>query len=232
MKQLTKGKINTKELADWFGHTYNTYRHKKSELLKHLKDYCSFTEVYGGIIVTEVFLEEYEGDISGDVKEYLEQVKIYPLNSISNIACSVAEKPEYSKLSECQLKRRMAKAGVIGFGVTAEEDSKGIYGVRNYQWSIKLPGSDKPYRNLNEEEQVIFNELTAAVFGEKTDIIQKMALLDSEFERTCMTKEEYLNHKDRLNFVGTFDQIIYRFKQETGKQLVRATSHECGEQVM
>lgn len=39
----------------------------------------------------------------------------------------------------------MSKAGNISFGETKERDSRGIYGTRKYQWSIKL---DKPAANL------------------------------------------------------------------------------------
>lgn len=123
----------------------------------------------------------------------------------------------------------MSKAGSIGFGETKEENSQGIYGARRYQWSIKLDKiveGGKPYRNLTEEEQRIFNEYTVAVFGEKPEVIQSLKLLDDEFKTTNMTKEEYLNHEARLAFDGTFQDVIFRFKEETGLMIVRATEHD------
>lgn len=63
----------------------------------------------------------------------------------------------------------MAIAGNVGFGEIKEKDSRGIYGTRRYQWSIKLDkpaASGKLYRDLTAEEQQIFNEYTAAVFGD------------------------------------------------------------------
>ena len=41
MKQLQLGKITSRELADWFGYTYNFFKSKKkSQVMPFLKDYC------------------------------------------------------------------------------------------------------------------------------------------------------------------------------------------------
>ena len=226
VEQLQIGKIKSTDLANWFGYSYSTYRKKKTILLEYLKDYCEYTEVYGGIIVTEIRFEKYEGDLSSDVQVYHAQVKKNHLNSISNIADAIADEPQYKHLSHSQRERRMSHAGEVGYGITVEEDSKGIYGTRNYQWSIKLYDEDEPYRSLTEEEQAIFDEYTIAVFGKHPEVVQRLKLLDETFEKTDMTKEEYLKHKDRLEFKKTFDKVIFKFKEETGLQLVRATDHQ------
>lgn len=232
MKQLQLGKITSRELANWFGYSYNTFKNKKkSQVMPFLKDYCDYEEVYGGIVVKEIYIDEYQGDLSQDVQVYLDQVRKYPLNSISNIVEEISSLPQYANLSDKQRRRRMTKAGVIGFGVTADEISKGIYGTRKYQWGIKLDKAvnGKPYRDLTPEEQRIFDEYTTAVFGDKPEIIQRMVLLEKEFRKTDMTKEEYLNHADRLAFEGTFQDVIFKFRDETGKMLVRSTDHDLYE---
>lgn len=233
MKQLQLGKISSRELADWFGYAYGTYRGKKGQLLERLKQYCDYEEIYGGVIVKEIYFLEYEGDLlSEDVQEYLNQVKKYPLNSISNIAEEISKLPRYEKLSDSQRERRMSKAGKVGFGETKEEDSRGVYGTRKYQWSIKLdkPAENgKPYRDLTVEEQQIFNEYTTAVFGENPEVIQNLKLLDDKFKHTDMTKEEYFNHAARLKFDGTFQDVIFKFREETGLMIVRATDHDLDE---
>lgn len=233
MKQLQLGRISSKELSAWFGYTYSTYRKKKPQLLEYLKQYCDYEEVYGGVIIKEIFFLEYEGDLlSEDIQEYLNQVRKYPLNSISNISEEISKLPRYKKLSDSQRRRRMSKAGNIGFGETKERDSRGIYGTRKYQWSIKLDkpaANGKPYRDLTAEEQQIFNEYTTAVFGEKPEVIQNLKLLDDKFKHTDMTKEEYLNHEARLAFDGTFQDVIFKFREETGLIIVRATDHDLDE---
>lgn len=232
MKQLIMGKISSRELADWFGYSYSTYRKKKLILMERLLQYCDFEEIFGGIIVKEIYIEEYVGDLELDIQEYLNQVRKYPLNSISNIAEEIKEFPRYSNLSKSQRERRMSQAGKLGFGETKEEDSRGIYGTRRYQWSIKLDkpaANGKPYRDLTAEEQQIFNEYTTAVFGERPEVIQNLKLLDDKFKNTDMTKEEYLNHEARLAFDGTFQDVIFKFREETGLMIVRATDHDLDE---
>lgn len=228
--ELKLGKMTSQELAAWFGYSYNTFRSKKKpELMKHLPQYCDYEEIYGGIIVKEIYIGEYISDFKKDIEAYHEQVKKYPLNSISNIVEEIGELPRYKNLSDSQKKRRMTKAGVIGYGITKAQNSSGIYGTRNYQWSIKLdkvePGQ-KPYRDLTQEEQSIFNKYTSAIFGKKPDVVQNLKLLDEEFKTTNMTKEDYLKHDARLAFDGTFMDVIFAFREETGLMIVRATSHE------
>ena len=63
----------------------------------------------------------------------------------------------------------------------------------------------------------------------KPEVAQKMALLLDEFRHSDMTKEEFINHKDRLNFEGTFQDVIFKFREDTGLMLVRATEHEFEE---
>lgn len=229
MSKLKIGKMTSKELATWFGYAYSTYRKKKTNLIEQLPQYCDFEEVYGGIIVKEIYIEEYINDFEKDIEIYHEQVKKYPLNSISNIVREISELPRYKHLSDSQKKRRMTKAGVVGYGATKEKNSRGIYGTRNYQWSIKLdkvkPGQ-KPYRDLTEEEQLIFNKYTSVIFGERPDVVQNLRLLDEEFKTTDMTKEEYLKHEARLAFDGTFMDVIFAFREETGLMIVRATDHD------
>lgn len=233
MKQLIMGKISSRELADWFGYSYSTYRKKKPILMEQLSQYCDFEEIFGGIIIKEIYIEEYIKDFELDMQAYYEQVKKFPLNSISNIADEIKEFPRYSNLSKSQRERRMSQAGKLGFGETKEEDSRGIYGTRRYQWSIKLdkPAENgKPYRDLTAEEQQIFNEYTTAVFGERPEVIQNLKLLDDKFKHTDMTKEEYLNHEARLAFDGTFQDVIFKFREETGLMIVRATDHDLDEE--
>lgn len=236
MKKLQLGKINSHELADWFGYGYNYFKSKKkNQVMPFLKDYCDYEVVHGGVIVKEIYIDEYEGDLSQDVRVYLEEVKRHPLNSISNIANSICGNPQYSHLSESQRKRRMSEAGKKGFGITADELSRGIFGNRKYCWAIKLQHETKPYRYLTIEEQTLFRQYISDIFGKNPKILEDMAILEKEFETSKMTKEEYLKHNARLAFKEGFSSVLYNFKQTTGLTLVRATRHEieygiCGEE--
>lgn len=52
-------KVSSSELADWFGIAYGTYRNQRKKKLEELKDFCDYEEVYGGVIIKEVYFDEY-----------------------------------------------------------------------------------------------------------------------------------------------------------------------------
>lgn len=60
MKELKIGKVTSKELASWFGLTYGSYRNKKKTCIKELKDFASFKEVHGGVVIEEIYIPVYE----------------------------------------------------------------------------------------------------------------------------------------------------------------------------
>lgn len=45
-----------------------------------------------------------------------------------------------------------------------------------------------------------------------------------------MTKEEYLNHEARLAFDGTFQDVIFKFREETSLVIVRAADYDLDEE--
>ena len=54
MQKLRLGKVTTKELANWFGISYGTFRNNKTQKLDELKLYCEYEEIYGGINITKI----------------------------------------------------------------------------------------------------------------------------------------------------------------------------------
>ena len=57
MKELKIGKISSKELAEWFGISYDRYRKIKTAKLEELKLYAEFDEIYGGVNITKLLDE-------------------------------------------------------------------------------------------------------------------------------------------------------------------------------
>lgn len=57
--ELKLGKMTTKELATWFGVSYDTFRHRKKEKIKELSFYCSYELVYGGVEIIDIYVSEY-----------------------------------------------------------------------------------------------------------------------------------------------------------------------------
>lgn len=63
---LEVGKIyNGKEIAEWFGIAYSTYRNTKKKRLKELEGYAGFEIVKSKIKITEVYCEVYCGARNG-----------------------------------------------------------------------------------------------------------------------------------------------------------------------
>ena len=74
--KLTLGKMTSKQLAQWFGVLPSTYSHNISNYLNKLEDYCEFEKIYGGVVISEIYIEEYDKGLKlKDEKIYLEEIK-------------------------------------------------------------------------------------------------------------------------------------------------------------
>ena len=238
MKELKLGKVSSKELAEWFGIAYSTFRNTKKKRLLDLSNYCDFIENGKGIEVKEIYFPKYDKGYAKDDEVYLREVKASNehISSIAGMARKLKEFDEdYSDLSLRQIERRMSNAGLRTFGVTSSIDY-GRYGSREYVWAIKVTELNK-YRHLTEEEDELFSKLLLDYYTNKDtiDLLKKSLLLDMRFaEEESMTKEEYL----RINKACGYDfyqTVVRKFKEATGEQLVRGTYHElfgdeCGDE--
>ena len=59
MEELKLGKVTNQELAEWFNATVNSITKKKQQWLKILQEYCEFTPIYGGVIITKIYKPFY-----------------------------------------------------------------------------------------------------------------------------------------------------------------------------
>lgn len=225
---LQLGFMSGSDLAKWFGIKYKTYTDSRLLYLAKLESFAKFNIVRGGVNIEEVYIEEYVKNLTDDVKVYLEEVKKAPdhLASITGISKSLYGQPGFEGISIRTIEGRMAKAGKQAFGITAEEDSYGIYGSREYVWAIKLYDKVNHYRFLTPEEDQIFTELLQNLFMDEPERVKKMFLLEEAFRHSKdMTKEEYFAQKEALN-LNVFKDVIAQFRERTGEQLVHATAHE------
>ena len=238
--ELRIGKMTSREIAEWFGISYSSYRRskqKKEELLEKLLFYCSYKSIYGGIIVKEIFVSEYNKNLNTDAsKEYLIQVK----EANSNL-CTIAgmtrklriEYPDtWGKLSESAVIKSLRNAGIALFGETnlplyreQEEKHSGPCGYREYCWAIKVNDFNK-YRFLTEEENKIFDDLLQSYNISSKDIALKEQV-EKEYKRQLVKREITIEEYDRkTSNIELFPQLLSKFKKETGLVLVHATRHE------
>lgn len=227
--QLHLGRMKGAELAEWFGIGLKSYQNARKAYLAKLEDFCEFQEGRGCVDILAIYYPEYIKNLDGDAKLYLTIVKQSQdqLCSISGIAELLRE--EFKDCSLDGLIKRMRKAGIKAFGVTKEEDSRGMYGSREYVWAIKLYDAPNHYRYMTPEEEARFDEIISGFYTTQPERVKKAALLEQSFkEDNTMTKEEYFKKKEALN-LNVFYDVIKLFKKETGLQVVHATAHEIDE---
>lgn len=235
--KLELGKMSSKDLAEWFGYSYSTYRKKSEQLLEELNFFCDYEKVYGGVIIKEVYLSTYTKNLtSKDSEIYLNLVK-----ETKNYLCSIAGMArklsilypnEWGKISDSAARNRLRKAGIALFGETnlptyreQEEKYSGPYGYKEYCWAIKVSDLNE-YRFLTEEEDKIFNILLESYNVTKKDIALKEEYDKDKlqaFKENKITKEEYILAMEHSEL---FPNLLSKFKEKTGLTLVRSTYHE------
>lgn len=227
MKELKLGKMTSREIAQWMGITYETYRKKTKQRLEQIQNFCEFEQVYGGIIVKEIYIPVYDKGLNKkDDEKYLKEIKSCQdgLSTLSGMARKFKQFDEdFKDLSERQIRRRMAASASRLFGKTRGET--GIVGIREYIWAIKLDDYNH-YRLLAPEEDERFNEIISCLYGDKPKLVRKAALLEEEYKTNDdMSKEEYFNLKERLG-LNLFKDCIFQFRNETGYMIVHCTKHD------
>ena len=240
-------KVSSSELADWFGIAYSTYRSQKKKRLEELKGFCDYDEVYGGIIIKEVYFDEYykyQDDENRVLKvindKYFNtdgQGTAYDeLNSISGIA-KVLQKQyqkDYGNKAFRVIERRVSRVMKKCFGVITKENplAQGGIGVREYVWAVKLEG-DNNYRYKTREEDELFKEIIKVAYAEnaKERIEEEELLKDAMRERISLGEEvsfaDYENARRRGKYYVDFkSEVLDVFRKKTSCLLVRATRYE------
>ena len=240
-------KVSSSELADWFGIAYSTYRSQKKKRLEELKGFCDYEEVYGGVIIKEVYFDEYykyQDDENRVLKVINDKyfntdgqgIAYDELNSISGIA-KVLQKQypkDYGNKAFRVIERRVSRVMKKCFGVITKENplAQGGIGVREYVWAVKLEG-DNNYRYKTREEDELFKEIIKAAYAEnaKERIEEEELLKDAMRERISLGEEvsfaDYENARRRGKYYVDFkSEVLDVFREKTSYLLVRATRYE------
>lgn len=225
---LKTGKMTTKELAQWFGIAYSSFRKNAKARYETLSLYCDFEQVYGGAIIHEVYLEKYDKNLKKKDQElYMKEVERCiaeqnGLSTVTGMARKYVLQKEFGSISAA--KRRLTAAGKELFGETKELISHGSIGSREYVWAIK-EGDYNQYRFMTEAEEQQLDKIIATCYSGQPEKIKQAALLEDQLRKNEIDVEEYFTEKDRLN-LNTFMDCVFQFREETGCMLVRCTRHE------
>lgn len=229
--------MKTKEIADWMSISYDCYRHSAAAKLKILQQYCAFTKYHGGVEITEIYIPCFLGDLekTKDVENYLQCIKSKKdgLSSVKGMTREFAHKKKegYENMSLKAIEYRLTRAGEQAFGKNRtltnpdSQSNMGAYGYRNLVWAIKVSDYNE-YRYPTEEETARFHEIITAVLAKDPEKQAKRMLLEEEFKTsTSMTKETYLEIRERLELDQEFSECVKRFYEETGLIIVHCSQH-------
>lgn len=220
---LKLGKMSSRELADWFNISYGTYRKVKAQRLETLSDYCDFEEIYGGVIIKEIYIDTYDKDLNKRIdKMVLQEIKeTNGLMSISGMA---------KKLSLSTYEERLAnKSRANLFGQFSKENpimAEGKFGFRKAVWAIKINDIDA-YRKLSEDERIIWRQVLDQFYNKKLD--EEEVLLKVSIAEYCLAQKKTLEeYTQMLNDYGFnfFGLAVSKFKDQTGLQIVHISEHE------
>lgn len=172
-------KVKTKELADWFGVTYDWFRKKKKEKLEELKMFIEFEEVYGGIIIKKICNPIYDKDLSSALSyEILEEIEYCAkerngLMSIDGIWRKKNEEYEYYQDNRVVTKYAVNKEFHKYLGTFLEENKISYPGeIGSYErvWAIKIDDYNN-YTFMNKEQKQYFQTLYYDFAGINCDIV-------------------------------------------------------------
>lgn len=227
--QLKLGKMTSKELAQWFNVTSKTYQNNNSKYLDKLSDFCQFEKVYGGVIVQEIYVSKYDKLWRKKADQfYLEEISRCVeeqdgLATLAGIARKMVNEGKFE--SESTAKRQLTKSGDRLFGQIKDLHGKGIAGVRERLWAIKVDDYNK-YRLMTAEEEERFDKIIESLYCTNAERVKRAALLEETYRADKdMTKEEYFEQKERLG-LNVFKDCIFQFGNETGLTIVHCTKHD------
>ena len=223
--ELKIGKMTSREIAKWLGISYNTYRNDIDKYLEKVAFFADFEKVYGGIMIKEIYISIYDRTlIKNTDKTFLQEVS----SCNENLAAISGIVRKYKgRQNEHTIRRQFTKSRDRLFGATDNSGkSNGIAGSREEVWAIKEDDFNY-YRSFTKEEEEIFDSLILSVYGAAdVDKIKWSALLDKIYQESdTMTKEEYFDLREQ-NGCNFFSNVIMKFKELTGLQVVHANKYD------
>lgn len=230
--KLKLGKMSTQQLAQWMGISYSYFRQTKEKNLERLENFCDFEPVYGGVIIKEIYDYEYDKCAPQDKQVFLLEINEANdgLSSVAGMSRKLQKDNQYyARISNDAVQRRMGKMNVLfGLYPQGEKETAGKLGSRKWVYAIKIDDYNN-YRVLTEEQQNVFRHIVKSVYGNETDKVMEMMLLEEAFKETNMSKQEYLMKRERFE-LDLFPDILRQFRMETGYTITRIQAYKLNQQ--
>ena len=227
--ELKLGKMSTKELAEWFGISYGSFRTLKNKKLEELKNYADFKEVYGGVEITcirKLTYNKKDNQIRQIYEQGFEELR-QPIDTVSNINNQIYEKyhDKLPTLSSAESGYHYAiEVRNANYGIPFKGDGK--RGCCYYLWcKVEQKGDEFYFVQFNEEEEKIKQDLLKKHFGtsEEKDLLIAEMVACGEISKAdaydIMMEYRNLNAKGFMGFLKALEA-------EIGSKVVKATRFE------
>lgn len=217
--KLKLGKMTGHEIAEWMGIAYSTYKRSPTKYIQLLEDYCKFQQVWGGVVIEEIYLYEYRKNLKLELTETFIEVLcenngVLALSGLENTG-------KMSTYHGRKVQRRL-------FGdkpTNLDASAHGLLGTRERVWMIKL--GENQYRDFTPKEEELFDTLIEQNYIDK---MTPAAIKARELILECCVREGYsaseyqeMLTKRKYNF---FNDVIVKFRELTGYQIGSPTKHE------
>lgn len=243
---LKLGKMTSKELAKWFGVSYQTYCHKIPAYLRDLELFCWFEPVYGGAIIKEIYTgcetynKYYDPDFERRVIEIIQNAPqgyggpntrlISQIGIAKQIDYEMAQGTPDADLPS--LRQTQTKVKRVCEDLLGKPDTKktlgypGKAGSRKFVWAIRMSEEPNDYRPLTNEEYACFRDLLKAALTSEKHLqeIEELAQMEDAYKCGEVSEEEYTIAKKNYRF--DFQAVLSNFSDVRRSQIVRITEAE------
>lgn len=229
--KLHLGKMKTKELAQWFSISDQSFRNSKKRKLEELKLYCDFEEVYGGVYVKEIYDEENGLEyVKGNSKSYelvkssfSEEWNSDGIDTCSNVAIKIIDKHKNElSIADSTTYNYVLRARNELYGVPFI--SLGELGSCVYLWCKKemLDDGTIVYTQFSDEEDKIRKDLMKKMFS--TDVDKEVFIAEMVQQGEITKEEAYdkLCELKNLNKAG-YTGFLKALKEAIGSDVSKAT---------
>lgn len=206
--QLKLGKMSTNEIVKWLNTSYSTYRKRIEEYLEELKFYCDYERIYGGVIISKIYMSEYNKKFQKKLHyDILKHILTCP--NLITTQNEIAAYTGYSKYA-------VSKALKYCFG---NYESNGLCGSRKRLWAVKTrsltSGRVYEYRPLTEEEKILMHDIVTKYYN-NNDIAAKFFDDEEKEDLVNKVKQDYFEH------------VLEPLGKTIQAQVIRATEYKFG----
>lgn len=230
MQKLRLGRATTKELADWFGISYGTFRNNKAQRLDELKLYCEYEEIYGGVNITKILDTAHLEYTPASKKNYeliktafTEEWSSNGIDTCSNVAIKIYDKHKNElTIQDTTTYNYALKSRTELFGIPFV--SIGSLGSCIYLWCKKEVAQDGTiiYTQFNDEEEQIRKDLMRKFFSTDIDKEIFIAQMVETGEITKAQAYDALCEMKNLTKVG-YTGFLKELKDAIGCDVSKAT---------